>query len=531
MDFFSLSAGRTRGATACLCLAAAALLAGAFAATATPASAAFPTYTVFPCSGHSPPEQIKFEEVGDRTAFHADDNCGNGGGSAVIHGDNHAINSSFRDHSGWFLAAPAFAEIREIELDQSFSEAWPGSSLAWTVYANGNTLESAGNRETGDSPPVGGSPLTWVVGPVNGPGEFEKETRAFSMQVECADVENGCKKSTDVDATSSAIKAVLTDPRPPRIEAIGGTLTGAGEKSGSGTITFTGLDEETGVFSTELQIDQQAPVSRPGPSNGGLCQEPYVSLIPCTRLAPVSYTIDTTTLTDQNHKLTLRACDATHTCGSFQIEITVHNAPTNTAPPAISGTAKVGAQLSADLGTWEEKQGAPTTFAFQWFRCGANQTTPAQCEPIPGATDSHYTPVKADAGKRVLAQVTGRVPMASTSAASALSELVAESGPTGPGPTGPGEPGPVQTPPQTVIKKHPPKKSSKALASFTFVSTTPSSSFECKLDKAAFKTCHSPFKKKLKPGGHSFQVRARNAAGIVDPTPAVARWRVLRTSR
>ena len=38
--------------------------------------------------------------------------------------------------------------------------------------------------------------------------------------------------------------------------------------------------------------------------------------------------------------------------------------------------------------------------------------------------------------------------------------------------------------------------------------------FECKLDKAAFKTCKAPAKfTKLKPGAHKVQLRAKDAAG------------------
>jgi hypothetical protein len=52
------------------------------------------------------------------------------------------------------------------------------------------------------------------------------------------------------------------------------------------------------------------------------------------------------------------------------------------------------------------------------------------------------------------------------------------------------------------------------------------SHFQCELDKAPFKSCHSPFKHKMKRGRHSFQVRAVNSDGVVDLTPARFGWRV-----
>lgn len=51
--------------------------------------------------------------------------------------------------------------------------------------------------------------------------------------------------------------------------------------------------------------------------------------------------------------------------------------------------------------------------------------------------------------------------------------------------------------------------------------------FDCKLDGGSYKDCSSPYSKsKLKPGKHRFQVRARDAAGNVDKSPAKERFKV-----
>lgn len=97
---------------------------------------------------------------------------------------------------------------------------------------------------------------------------------------------------------------------------------------------------------------------------------------------------------------------------------------------------------------------------------------------------------------------------------------------SGGGGTGGGN-GKGNPPPNTQLKKHPPKQTTKRKAKFTFASTEASSRFECKLDKKPFRSCSSPFKKKVGLGSHKFQVRAVDAQGKADPSPAVFSWKVV----
>jgi hypothetical protein len=58
-------------------------------------------------------------------------------------------------------------------------------------------------------------------------------------------------------------------------------------------------------------------------------------------------------------------------------------------------------------------------------------------------------------------------------------------------------------------------------ATFTFTSSKPNSTFECRLDSAAFAACTSPHTVSgYSEGTHTFQVRAIDIAGVPDPTPA-----------
>ena len=86
----------------------------------------------------------------------------------------------------------------------------------------------------------------------------------------------------------------------------------------------------------------------------------------------------------------------------------------------------------------------------------------------------------------------------------------------------------VTTPPDTAITKGPKKKTTKRRPKFKFTSSEPGSTFQCSLDGKAFKSCTSPFKpKKLRLGKHRLMVRAVDAAGIADPTPAVRKFKVI----
>ena len=79
--------------------------------------------------------------------------------------------------------------------------------------------------------------------------------------------------------------------------------------------------------------------------------------------------------------------------------------------------------------------------------------------------------------------------------------------------------------PTVRIEKKPARKTAKRLATFTFSSNQASARFECSLDKKAFKACRSPFKHRVKPGHHSFAVRAVGSGGT--SKPATYRWRVI----
>jgi hypothetical protein len=85
---------------------------------------------------------------------------------------------------------------------------------------------------------------------------------------------------------------------------------------------------------------------------------------------------------------------------------------------------------------------------------------------------------------------------------------------------------PDTTPPETTITSGPSATSSSTSASFEFTASE-SASFECSMDDAPFAACASPAAYSgIGDGSHTFRVRATDAAGNTDPTPAEQTWTV-----
>jgi large repetitive protein len=83
------------------------------------------------------------------------------------------------------------------------------------------------------------------------------------------------------------------------------------------------------------------------------------------------------------------------------------------------------------------------------------------------------------------------------------------------------------TPPETNLASTPPASTEATTAAFGFNSPDGGATFECRLDGAAFAGCTSPVNLSgLGVGTHTFRVRAIDALGNADPTPAEFTWDV-----
>ncbi len=94
--------------------------------------------------------------------------------------------------------------------------------------------------------------------------------------------------------------------------------------------------------------------------------------------------------------------------------------PSNTAAPAISGTATQGNWLTASPGSWTN---APTSYGYQWQRCNTGG-----CLNVSGQTSATYLLVSQDVGSTMRVSVSASNKAGSTLASSAPTSIVASSG-------------------------------------------------------------------------------------------------------
>ncbi|MFM6980894.1 MAG: hypothetical protein ACKOWE_05775 [Micrococcales bacterium] len=86
--------------------------------------------------------------------------------------------------------------------------------------------------------------------------------------------------------------------------------------------------------------------------------------------------------------------------------------PIQTIVSALGASAKVGKNLTANVGNWEDDSGENTqTFTYRWFSCDAQQaaqvkTLPSGCNVIASATSFSYKPTRSDRGKYLIAEIT-----------------------------------------------------------------------------------------------------------------------------
>jgi hypothetical protein len=199
--------------------------------------------------------------------------------------------------------------------------------------------------------------------------------------------------------------------------SIGGTLLDPNAR-GTQELAFIASDPEgPGVYDVTAQIDGQTIYTGTPNSNAGQCSPVgesnavlmFDSSQPCPASESVDLPVNTTSVPDGQHTLKLTVEDAAgNTSVVYDGTITTHNAPQNTTATSITTPASltVASTLTAHPGTWTAPTGAGAiTYTYQWEDCN---TEANNCQPIPGAQNTTYTPTSTDAGHTIRLTVTAQ---------------------------------------------------------------------------------------------------------------------------
>lgn len=199
-------------------------------------------------------------------------------------------------------------------------------------------------------------------------------------------------------------------------------------------------------------------------------------------------------LAEGAHTLVVRGTDALGNVGGP----TTHNWTIDLTPPGTTVTAAPAAKVNITTAVFEMTSNDPTAT----FECSLDNglfvacASPATFTDIPDGTHSMRIRAKDPAGNV--------------------------------------DPSPeirdwnINGPPATALTAAPPATTTATSATFRFTSPDdPAATFECSLDGAAFAFCASPTTDSaLTLGSHTFRVRAVDAAGTADPTPATHAWTI-----
>jgi hypothetical protein len=231
-------------------------------------------------------------------------------------------------------------------------------------------------------------------------------------------------------------------------------------------------------------------------------------------------------LADGEYSFKVRATDlATNTGTPASFSWEVDNSLNDTTPPqtTLLGSPPDPSTSATATFTYESSESGSS------FECALDGAAFASC-PSAGITYSgladgpHSFQVRAtDASANVDPTPAGYSFSVALSAPAAPLPAAVPSGPA----TRPPPSALAPAPPQTILSGKPGATTHDRTPSFRFRADAAGASFECAVDKGAFKACRSPFTaKSLKPGRHTFTVRAL-AGGLADPSPVKFSFRVV----
>jgi hypothetical protein len=383
------------------------------AASAPSASAAPGTYTVEVCTqasatGGGTPTRLPSGIEGSGLLYESQNPGGlkleqcNGGQVALVSPLGLAVPEG--GSQVWELVAPQGTRIETLfmrqDLRHQFLMGVRPAFLDWFFAAGPVTID--GWREEGQATPFPESKGSETI-----------RSRFASSGMFCRQEGGGNCGLGAFSVTASDIRAEVVDEFAP---GVSGPDLATRTLRGTAEVGFKAVDkgavtpkEGSGIAKVELVElvgDQKVTLASMSDDNGGKCTTPYKYMQPCKLEIESSFPLDTTKLAEGQHQLAILATDASGlTRETPPVAVLVHNAPSSTARPRINGAPQLGSKLTASPGEWG---GAPTSFAFRWYRCppsvqgdeGVNA-----CGAIAGASGPAYVPGRADLGQRDLVEV------------------------------------------------------------------------------------------------------------------------------
>lgn len=304
-----------------------------------------------------------------------------------------------------------------------------------------NTSYPTINLQSGDSQPVVGHFLTAGVGnwngafpitftyqwkrcdasdPLNGPCvNIAGATSSFYTP---ANADVGSRLRVQVTATNSQGSASQNSEATAPVIAVAPKVTTTPQISDDSPVVDTPLTLGAGVWSGSTPIAFTYSWRRCNPVGD------IASCVPISGATTSTYTPTT-----QDIGFSLRVwitganpagTDTAITNHTFPVVDKQHFAPTVSAAPAVVGTAVIGRQLTANVGTFAGDP--PIKTSFVWQRCDA---TGAACRTIAGVKKVVYFPTHADVGYTLRVSVTAANAFGTMTTQSSPTETIAASPP------------------------------------------------------------------------------------------------------
>lgn len=388
----------------------------------------------------APTDGISFPAAGPFVDAGVYDGCGAGGyvfaalDGLAPHGPG--------DVAAWRFTAPAHTSITAAQIWRSF---YAGTSLPFaspidtidTVAADGTASTVAACAQTYGCTRIGGGDLgaasALVYGGLDGTAAIQGAAGCGGGQTCSSGGSAACLELGADPCTAAndlfAMVVSLVDGSAPVTDNVSGSLVAPGVLSGAVGLSFDASDTGSGLYATTITVDGETAVAVPFSPNGGRCATlgdgngsilRFDWTVPCLLAGTGSVVLDTATLPDGPHQVTVTVSDAAQN-GSvvWAGTIETHNAPAG-GTPAVTGTAQTGQTLLAAPGSWTP---TPSSYAYQWLRCTA---AGSNCVAIPGATAASYAAGVADAYGTLEVAMTAIGATGSSSATSAPSPVVAD---------------------------------------------------------------------------------------------------------